>query len=77
MIRKELMCNFIFYYLEPLKDQDQPLLRTQIVLRNSENFSVNITTTDLVTMFEQNNIHKYPLFKIISKIVLKVSHDEM
>ena len=76
MMRNELMCNFILLS-RTIKDQDQPLLRTQIVLRNSENFSVNITTTDLVTMFEQNNIHKYPLFKIISKIVLKVSHDEM
>ena len=75
MMRNELMCNFILLS-RTIKDQDQPLLRTQIVLRNSENFSVNITTTDLVTMFEQN-IHKYPLFKIISKIVLKVSHDEM
>ena len=76
MMRNELMCNFILLS-RTIKDQDQPLLRTQIVLRNSENFSVNITTTDLVTMFKQNNIHKYPLFKIISKIVLKVSHDEM
>ena len=39
MIRKELMCNFIFYYLEPLKDQDLPLSKVEIVLQNSENFN--------------------------------------
>ena len=62
MIRKELMCNFIFYYLEPLKDQDQPFSKVEIVLQNSENFnkkcqwngSENIMTIDLVTIFEQN-----------------------
>ena len=65
MIRKELMCNFIFYYLEPLKDQDQPFSKVEIVLQNSENFnkkcqwngSENIMTIDLVTIFEQKFIN--------------------
>lgn len=71
MIRKELMCNFIFYYLEPLKDQDQSLSKVEIVLQNSENLnkkclwnsSENIMTIDLLTIFEQDKYSSISSFQ--------------